>query len=148
VTDIPAHDQTFTHRYVVHYPDHSPRESDPHYKDFNEYHHKTRATAKCYFADQIGDDSGCDHENPLELHHAHIEFALQNAVDLTLLEKAYPGVSNPEELGAWVESAANLIWLCRFHHRGAGGVHNASASDYEAEKFIKNLISENTEPTK
>lgn len=141
MTDIPAHDQSESHHYIVHYPDHSPRESDPHYKDFHEYHERTKATAKCQFGIEIGDDSECDKNHPLELHHAHIEFALQNAVDLNLLERDYPGVSNPDELGAWVESAQNLLWLCQFHHRGAGGVHNASSSDYEAEKFIRNLIS-------
>lgn len=40
-----------------------------------------------------------------------------------------------------MESAANLEWLCEFHHRGHGGVHVASSADFEAEKFIKGLIS-------
>ena len=57
------------------------------------------------------------------------------------LEVDYPGVSDPESVGAWVESGANLIWYCERHHRGVGGVHHAAASDWEAEKFVKNLIS-------
>lgn len=77
----------------------------------------------------------------LELHHAHIEFALQNSVDLAILEAHYPGVSDPESVGEWVESGANLEYLCEFHHRGHGGVHVASSSDFEAEHFIKGLIS-------
>ena len=32
-----AHDQATTNEYIVHYPPHEPRESDPHYKDFNAY---------------------------------------------------------------------------------------------------------------
>jgi hypothetical protein len=87
------------------------------------------------------DFSECTLDRPLELHHAHIEFSLQNGVDLKWLEVDYPGVSNPDEVGAWVESASNLLWLCEFHHRGAGGVHTASASDYEAEKYVRSLIS-------
>jgi hypothetical protein len=81
-------------------------------------------------------------EHPLELHHSHIEFALLNSVELKWLEAVYPGVSDPESVGAWVESAANLMWLCLFHHRGIGGVHRLDASNYEAEKFVRGLVTE------
>lgn len=131
----PAHIQAETHRYVVHYPDHAPRTDDPHYKDFEAYRRKTHATAVCAMIRS----GGC--EGVLELHHAHVEFALANGVDLALLEADYPGISNPEEVGAWVETEANLVWLCTFHHRGHGGVHVASASDFEAEKYVRGLIS-------
>ncbi|MGN6607956.1 MAG: hypothetical protein ACTHMS_13215 [Jatrophihabitans sp.] len=159
---VAAHDQTVAHRYVVHYPPHPARTDDPHYKDFNHYHRTTGPTARCAFAvhatlpgDQqplrqlaaphrlLGDGelrAGCDTCCPLELHHSHIEFSMQNGVDLALLEKDYPGVSSVDEVGAWVESAANLIWLCVFHHRGPGGAHTASASDYEAERYVRGLI--------
>ncbi|ORV92837.1 hypothetical protein AWC11_07390 [Mycobacterium interjectum] len=85
------------------------------------------------------DFTECD--GPLELHHAHVEFALQNGIDLKWLEADYPGISDPDSVGVWVESAANLEWLCRFHHRGHGGVHVASAADFEAGKFVRGLIS-------
>lgn len=137
----PAHSQRVTHSYSVHYPEHEPRESDPHYIDFREYRNRTKADARCVYAVQTGDDSECDHENPLELHHCHIEWALQNGVDLARLERVYPGVSNPDQVGVWVESATNLEWRCRWHHRGHGGVHCATQSDYEAERFVRNLIS-------
>jgi hypothetical protein len=138
---VPAHDQPFAHRYTVHYPDHAPRQDDPHYVDFEAYRKRTKATARCRFAVDRGDASECDKDHPLELHHAHIEFALQNGVDLALLERDYPGVSDPTQVGAWVESAANLEWYCRAHHRSVAGVHEASVSDYEAEHYVRNLIS-------
>ena len=133
-----AHDQAVTHRYTVHYPDHAPRESDPHYVDFEAYRRRTRKTARCAFAERIGDDAECG--GTLELHHSHVEFALANEVDLELLERDYPGVSDTGRVGAWIESAANLQWLCTAHHRGPGGVHTASAADYEAEHYIRGLI--------
>lgn len=137
---VAAHDQATTRRYTMHYPAHPARTDDPHYKDFNEFHRRTHDTAVCQFAvDREGDDSEC--HGGLELHHAHVEFSLQNGVDLVLLEADYPGVSNPDEIGAWVESAQNLIWLCAGHHRGHGGIHVAAASDYEASKYVRNLIS-------
>lgn len=135
-----AHDQNITNRYTVHYPAHEPRESDPHYKDFEAYRHKHKATATCAFGEEVGDFSECDLDHPLELHHAHVEFSMQNGVDLTRLEYIYPGISNADEVGAWVESAPNLIFLCQRHHRGHGGIHHASAADYEAQKFVKGLI--------
>lgn len=135
-----AHDQAITHHYMVHYPAHPAREDDPHYVDFNAFRRKTKATARCQFATEVADDSECDHEHPLELHHAHIEFSLQNGVDLARLEHVYPGISDPTQVGAWVETADNLIWLCQWHHRGHGGVHTSAAADYEASKFVKGLM--------
>lgn len=134
-----AHNQTVTHKYVMRYPAHPPRREDPHYRDFEEYRRRTRATAQCAFAARRGGDTSECH-GELELHHAHVEFALQNGVDLKLLERDYPGISDPDQIGAWVESAANLEWYCAAHHRGPGGVHVASASDFEAEHYVRNLI--------
>lgn len=143
--ETPAHDQNVTHRYTVHYPDHEPRESDPHYRDFNAYRRRTKDAAQCAIGAHRADFSECSLDKPLELHHAHIEFSLQNGVDLKWLEADYPGVSDPATIGAWVESANNLIWLCEAHHRGAGGIHVAAASDFEAEKYVRNLIGSITE---
>ena len=136
----PAHNQTFDNRYSVHYPDHKPRKDDPHYKDFEAYRAKTKASAKCTFGLHRNDFSECSGE--LELHHTHIEFALQNEIDLQWLEVDYPGVSNPDEIGAWVESAANLEWLCGHHHRSVAGVHRVDASNFEGEKYVRGLISD------
>lgn len=135
----PAHDQKFVNSYIVHYPAHPPRKDDPHYRDFEEYRRRTKPTAQCSVGLHRHDFSDCGGE--LELHHSHVEFALQNGVDLAWLETDYPGISDPAQVGAWVESADNLTWLCEKHHRGRGGVHHASASDYEAEKYVRGLIS-------
>ena len=140
---VAAHLQKSTHTYVVRYPAHPARTSDPHYRDF---HHIQTAWKKdpekwrCSFGAHRNDFSECDLTKPLEIHHAHVEFALQNGVDLKWLEADYPGISDPDSVGAWVESAANLIVLCVFHHRGHGGVHVATVADYEAAKYVRNLI--------
>jgi hypothetical protein len=134
----PAHTQHTTHQYWIHYPAHPPRKNDPHYTDFNEYRRRTKNTAKCAIGAHRNDYTEC-HGN-LELHHAHVEFSLQNGIDLKWLENDYPGISNPHDIGAWVETAENLQWLCEWHHRGSGGVHVTAAADYEAEKYVRNLI--------
>jgi hypothetical protein len=134
---VREHDQLMTHRYIIHYPEHEPRAGDPNYVDFNAYRRRTKAGARCAIGAHRLDFTEC--QGGLELHHSHIEFALLNSVELKWLEIDYPGVSDPDVVGAWVESAANLDWLCLWHHRGAGGVHNLAASDYEAEKYIRHL---------
>ena len=136
-----AHDQSTTHNYLVHYPAHPARTTDPHYKDFNAYHRKTHDTAQCAVGVHRNDFSECSLDKPMELHHSHIEFSLQNGVDLKWLEADYPGVSDPDTVGAWVESAENLEWLCIFHHRGHGGKHTVAAADFEAERYVRGLIS-------
>lgn len=133
-----AHQQKIVNSYVMVYPEHEPRESDPHYKDFKEYRRSHIKNAKCQFASDCGDDTLCD--GGLELHHAHVEFALANSVDLKLLEKRYPGISNKDEIGAWIESGENLVFYCSKHHRGHGGIHHAAASDWEGEHFIRGMI--------
>jgi hypothetical protein len=137
---VEEHNQNVTHHYTIHYPAHPERTSDPHYVDFNHFRNQTKATAKCFVGDHRNDFSECSLDKPLELHHSHVEFSLQNGVDLKWLEIDYPGISDPKNVGAWVESAKNLEWLCEFHHRGHGGVHTAAASDYEAEKYVRGLI--------
>ncbi len=124
MVDTPAHDGKQTHHYTVHFPEHSARPDDPHYKDFDHYHKRYRSTARCYVGERIGFDWCRDAQgvlasidangvqSGLELHHAHVEYALQNGVNLTALEADYPGISNPDELGAWVESGTNFRWLC------------------------------------
>jgi hypothetical protein len=135
---VPAHTQATTHHYVTHFPPHPPRAEDPHYRDFEAYRRRTKDTARCQFAVECGDDSEC--HGGLELHHTHVEFSLQNGVDLARLEHLYPGISDPEQVGEWIETAPNFQWLCAFHHRGHGGVHTAAAADYEASKWVKGLI--------
>lgn len=163
--EVAAHDAAQTHHYLMHYPAHPARTDDPHYVDFEHYHRTHGPTARCVFALKYEPDdavppilgghggylkrligagelrAGCDLEHPIELHHAHVEFSLQQGVDLVALEKDYPGISNPDEVGAWVESEPNFMWLCAFHHRGHGGVHVAAAADWEAEHYVKGLIS-------
>jgi hypothetical protein len=136
-----AHNQATTNRYVIHYPEHPERTDDPHYKDFNHFRQTTKASAQCSVGLHRNDFSECSLDQPLEVHHTHIEFALQNDIDLAWLEVDYPGISNPDEIGAWVESAANLEWLCIFHHRASGtGKHHAAVADFEGERYIRGLI--------
>lgn len=141
--DVPAHVQQVTNHYAVAYPEHGPREADPHYKDFHAWKAKQKADGKwrCAWAVLVDDDSDCDLTHPLEAHHGHIEFAMLNGIDFARLEQVYPGISDPDKAGAWIESDANLMLLCVRHHRGTGtGVHHLSAADYEASHYVKGVF--------
>jgi len=152
---VAAHDGPQSHHYTVHFPPHPARTSDPHYKDFDHFHKKFRSTARCFVGAKIGyqdcrdaqgnptpapDDPNAEQAG-LELHHAHVEFSLQQGIDLAALEKDFPGISDPTQVGAWVESDQNFRWLCVFHHRGPGGAHTAAHADWEAEQYVRGLIS-------
>ncbi len=140
MTVVPAHSQQFDHPYLVQYPAHEPRADDPHLIDFEEWKRRQRAAGKyrCGWAVQVSDDAECDATNPLEAHHHYIEFALANGVDFAHLEAAFPGISDPTRVGAWIDSDPNLILLCRKHHRGAGaGVHCLDSAMYEASHYVQ-----------
>lgn len=139
---VAAHEQAETRRYTLRVPEHGPREHDPHHADFEEFKRRRKASGEwwCDFARQYrADTAECDLTKPLECHHSVIEYALQNGVNLAELERFYPGVS-VMGIGAWIDSPNNLTLLCAWHHRGHGGIHIVSASDWEAYKFVKGLI--------
>ena len=132
------HVEQVSHKYQVAYPEHGPRTSDPHYIDFEHHRNKTKDSATCYVADRLGHSADC--AGGLELHHAHIEWSLVNGVSWEALEVDYPGISNPDEVGAWVESDENLRWLCERHHRGlSGGAHVLAHADWEAESYVPGM---------
>lgn len=138
---VPAHKQTQDHRYVVAFPEHGARSQDPHYADFEAWKRKHQDGAKCWVGERIGSDQ-CTLDQPLEVHHAVIEWSLINGVDFAALEKDYPGISDPSKVGEWVDSAdPALRFLCQFHHRGHGGAHVASHSDWTAQAYVKDLLS-------
>lgn len=141
---VAAHRQAVTHRYIITYPAHDPREHDPHLRDFREWKRRRKAagTYHCDFAWQHrdGDTAECETRKPLEAHHRIIELAMMNEIDFALLDAIYPGLS-AQEIGAWIDSDANLTLLCVNHHRGPMGVHVASYADYGSEFYIRNLIS-------
>jgi hypothetical protein len=69
-----------------------------------------------------------------------VEFSLQQGVNLSALEKDFPGISDATSVGAWVESDQNFRFLCAWHHRGAAGAHTASHSDWSASAYVQGLI--------
>lgn len=140
---VPEHDQKFSHTYIIHYPAHEPRDEDPHKVDFLEWkrRRKENNTYYCDFAHDHrgGDSSECDLTHPLEAHHNKVELAMLNEIDFGLLAIDFPGIDQ-QSVGAWIDGDQNLTLLCRNHHRGPGGIHNASYSDFTATYYVRDLI--------
>lgn len=141
-TEVAAHEQASTHRYVMHYPAHAPRVGDPHYGAFEAFRRHHLASAVCFVGERAG--RGLCSDGPLELHHAVLEFATANAADAAALHRDFPEISEhatAEEIAAWLESSpGEFRWLCQFHHRGHGGAHTASHADWTAQLYVPGLI--------
>lgn len=150
---VAAHIGAQGHHYLMHFPEHPARAADPHYVDFDAFHRMYRAAARCHIGERLGFGDCMDaqftparppaaggQQPGLELHHAHVEFSLQNGISLAALAVDYPGIDDPDQVGAWVETGANFRWLCAWHHRGAAGAHTASHSDWEASQYVLGLI--------
>jgi hypothetical protein len=140
--EVAAHEQAESHRYVMHFPEHAPREDDPHYKAFEAYRRHSKDTAVCYVGQRAGHDSCA---GGLELHHAVLEFATANAADPAALHRDFPEIAEDataEQIADWLESSpGEFRWLCAFHHRGHGGAHTASHADWTAQLYVPGLIS-------
>ena len=124
--ETPAHTQTQSIRLLRAYPAHEPRADDPHYAEFEAVRRrlKQQGLLKCIINNE--DCSG----GP-QLHHTHIEFAYQNAVNVTLLD-ALLGLSLTDaDFDQWVESPGNLEVLCEAHHVGLLGIHMIPSADWD-----------------
>ena len=126
MTDVPAHVQRTTVRLIRHYPDHQPRQDDPHYKLFEVTRQRMKRQGLLTCA--IG-DADCDGQ--IELHHSHFEFAYVNDVDLDAANKLLGLHLSDEEFAEFIEGPGNLEPLCKAHHTGVFGVHLIPVADWD-----------------
>lgn len=118
------------------FPEHEPRETDPHYAAFNRTRARLERLGKlqCWI-----NNADCDHAHPIELHHATVEFSLVNIVDEAHFAQLYPEfhITDDESFLAWVESEGNLLPLCIQHHRGVLGIHTVHYPAWLVQRFMK-----------
>lgn len=121
-----AHQQHQTIRLTRTYPEHDPRTDDPNYHLFEQAKARIKAQGLWQCAINNADCAG-----QLQLHHAYIEFAYQNSVDIGALD-AHLGLHlDDATFAAWVEGPANLEVLCQGHHTGVLGAHLIPVADWE-----------------
>lgn len=118
---------------LAHIPEHAPRESDPHYRLFEQA--KARLKRQGLFKCVIGDDL-CS--GPVELHHSWIEFSQINEVDPDKVAKALGlHFEDDEDFESWCQSPDNLEPLCAAHHRTHYGIHVVPGPLWNAVRFRK-----------
>ena len=128
----PAHDQSEVIHLLRHYEAHHTRAGDPYYKYFTATKRKLKAAGlyKCAIAATEPQDCG----GILTLHHAGIEYATQNSIDLDKLNQLLGLKMTPEQFKVYVESPGNLEVLCTDHHLQGHpfSVHQIPHGDWEA----------------
>lgn len=122
----PAHEQHQHCEFLLYYPEHEARERDSHYHVFEETKRRIKEQGlwKCSVP-------GCQRSD-IELHHSKVEFSLINGIDLGKFNELYGLHLTDEEFQVWVEGPENTTPYCRYHHRGAEGIHFMRVPEWEA----------------
>jgi hypothetical protein len=130
-----AHTATVHRTLIQTYPEHEPRESDPHYAAFDQTRRRLErlGALRCW----INNADCCD--GPIELHHSIVEFSLVNITDAARFRTLYPEfhLESDEAFLTWVNSEGNLLPLCREHHRGHLGIHSVTYPAWLAQRFMR-----------
>lgn len=129
-----AHSVTKHLTIVEFYPNHESREGDPHYHLFEQTRTRLERLGKlvCW----IGN---ADCQGGIELHHALVEFALANMVDVGRFADLYPEfhITSDDDFLAAIESEGGLLPLCVRHHRGDVGIHSILYNPWLVQRFKK-----------
>lgn len=150
MTQDEAHYERRTLHELVAYPEHGPREGDPHYAIF----HKARkhliddlgvgcwigGATKAQITAGLPEDHRCFGAHQLEAHHAVAEFAGLNEIDWRKVASDFPqaGITSDEEFLRFAESEGGLMILCDVHHRAAGrGIHSVTYPAWLLDRYAR-----------
>lgn len=131
-----AHTEQLTIRIFIAYPEHAPRESDKHYRVFNETRERMKRLGllKCWInnADCVGD---------IELHHSAVEYSLAQDVDISKFNEAYGlHITDDSEFEDYINSEGGLLPICVFHHRSHGGIHALPQPLWVVQRFLRDGV--------
>ena len=133
-----AHESTVTIRFIERYPAHEPREQDAHYK----YFHRAKARLKRQGL-LVCNVKAPSHYGVIELHHAAVEFAHVNDIDVVKFNDVWGLNLTDEEFKAYAEGAPGpngecaLEPLCTEHHRGVSGIHSLPTPEWNVLRTSK-----------
>lgn len=102
----------------IFYPPHDPRKASAEYTKVH-HHLVVELDTPCWICGITHSQGGA-----METHHDEIEWAAANGVDLQLVMKDFPAITDEATLKAWLDSEGNMLVLCEKHHRGGKtGIH-------------------------
>lgn len=133
---------------LAYYPEHGPRESDPHYHIFDQARRHLIDTlgVGCWIGGatkqqlEAGLPAGhrCYGAHQLEAHHDIAEFAALSAVDWRKVAADFPrlGLASDEDFLRAAESDGGLRILCDKHHRSPGhGIHAITEPVWKLDRY-------------
>lgn len=101
------------------YPPHEPRKASTEYARV--HHHLVYGLDEPCWICGIRHSTG----GAMETHHAHVEWAAANGIDLALIVRDFPDLTDAPKLRDWLDSEGNMLVLCAKHHRGSRtGIHS------------------------
>ena len=102
----------------IFYPPHDPRKASTEYVKVH-HHLVVELDTPCWICGITYSQGGA-----METHHDEIEWAAANGVDLQLVMKDFPDITDADKLHQWIDSEGNMLVLCEKHHRGGKtGIH-------------------------
>ena len=112
------------------YPPHEPRRASSRYRRTHKH--------LVYEMDEACWICGIRHSTggKMETHHQHIEWAAANGVDLDLVMRDWPALTDLAALREWLDSEGNMLVLCDVHHRGSRtGIHMVSYPAWVLQRY-------------
>jgi hypothetical protein len=145
-----AHDTPRTLHELAHYPEHGPREEDPHYRYFHQARHHLIDTlgvgcwvggaTKAQIAAGLPIDHLCAGATGLEAHHNLGEQAALPELAWRKVAADFPqlGIHSDEDFLRVAESEGGLLILCSKHHRGPRhGIHMVTEPIWKLDRYAK-----------
>ena len=142
------------------YPEHGPRESDPHYKVFHEARHHLidvlgvgcwiGGATKADLRAGLPEGHRCYGAKQLEAHHHIAEFAGLSELDWMKVAADFPllGIHSDEDFLNAAESDGGLLILCDKHHRSPyHGIHAITEPVWKLDRFAKDEFEFEGEPS-
>jgi hypothetical protein len=135
---------------IAHYPEHGPRETDPHYKIFNAARHHLIDVlgVGCWIGGARKQDLAaglslghrCYGATQLEAHHHIAEFAALAEEDWQKVAADFPqlNIHSDEDFLRAAEAEGGLLILCDKHHRSPHhGIHSLTEPVWKLDRYAK-----------
>lgn len=123
-------------------PPHPPRVETPEYERAHHFliYTKNSPCAVCGVTRRTlkNPKKNLYHATQLESHHFPVARSLIDACEPRRLHVDFPQVYDTATMLQWVDSPANLIILCDYHHRSTeAGIHHLVTQDFSILKYLK-----------
>ena len=114
----------------VMYPPHEPRTASAEYARV--HHHLVYELDEPCWICGIRHSTG----GKMETHHDEIEWAAVNGVDMQLVMRDWPALTDRDKLREFLDSEGNLLVLCAAHHRGGRtGIHSITYPAWKLQRL-------------